>query len=105
MAIIKRRSSSAKIKLVPEQQAPFVILAKTPEEHLNAATLHSNQQSEHQEASLYHEALAEAYKSQGLRKLCKRHKAIAKYHEALAKAHQKTALAHEKLVTSLIVSE
>ena len=104
MAIVKRRSS-AKIKLVPEQQIPKAILAKTPEEHLNAATLHSNQQSEHQEASLYHEALAEAYKNQGLRKLCKRHKAIAKHHEALAKAHQKTALAHEKLSTPLVVSE
>ena len=104
MAIIKRRSASKKDS-VPEQKVPPVILEKTPEEHLNAATLHSNQQSEHQEASLYHEALAEAYKNQGLRKLCKRHKAIAKHHEALAKAHQKTALAHEKLSTPLVVSE
>ena len=65
----------------------------------------NNQQSEHQEASLYHKALAEAYKNEGLRKLCKRHKAIAKYHEALAKAHQKTAVTHEKLATPLVVSE
>ena len=104
MAIVKRRSS-AKIKLVPEQQIPKAILAITPEEHHDAAALHNIQQSEHQETSLYHEALAEAYKNQGLRKLCKLHKEIANYHEALAKAHQKTALAHEKLVTSLIVSE
>ena len=105
MAIIKRRSSSAKIKLVPEQQAPSVILAKTPEEHHNAAVLHSIQESEQQESSLYHKSLAEAYKTEGLRKLCKRHKAIAKYHEALAKAHQKTALTHAKLATPLVVSE
>ena len=104
MAIIKRRSASKK-ESVPEQQVPPVILEKTTEEHLNAATLHSNHQSEHQEASLYHEALAEAYKNEGLRKLCKRHKALAKYHEALAKTHQKTAVTHEKLATPLIVSE
>ena len=46
-----------------------------------------------------------SYKTEGLRKLCKRHKAIAKHHEALAKAHQKTAVAHEKLATPLVVSE
>ncbi len=104
MAIIKRRSS-AKIKLVPDQQVPHAILAITPEEHHNAAVLHSIQESEQQESSLYHKSLAEAYKAEGLRKLCKRHKALAKYHEALAKAHQKTAVTHEKLATPLIVSE
>ena len=103
MAIIKKISS--KIKLVPEQQAPHGILAKTPEEHHDAVALHNIQESEHQEISLYHQSLAEAYKTEGLRKLCKRHKAIAKYHEALAKAHQKTALTHEKLSTPLVVSE
>jgi hypothetical protein len=100
---IKRKSSSAS-ESVSEQQPP-PILAKTPEEHLNAATRHSFQQSEHQEASLDHKALAEAYKTEGLRKLCKRHKALAKYYEVLAKAHQKTAIAHEKLVTPLIVAK
>ena len=104
MAIIKRRSS-AKSESVPEQQVPHGILAKTPEEHHNAAVLHNIQESEQQENSLYHKSLAEAYKTEGLRKLCKRHKAIAKYHEALAKAHQKTALTHEKLSTPLVVSE
>ena len=104
MAIIKRRSS-AKIKLVPEQQIPKAILAITPEEHHDASALHNIQESEHQEISLYHQSLAEAYKTEGLRKLCKRHKAIAKYHEALAKAHQKTALTHAKLATPLVVSE
>ena len=103
MAIIKRISS--KIKLVPEQQAPHGILAKTPEEHHNAVGFHNLEESEHQETSLYHKSLAEAYNAEGLRKLCKRHKAIAKYHEALAKAHQKTAVTHEKLATPLIVSE
>ena len=77
----------------------------TPEAHHDAAALHSIQESEQQESSLYHKSLAEAYKAEGLRKLCKRHKAIAKYHEALAKAHQKTAVTHEKLATPLIVSE
>ena len=103
MAIIKRISS--KIILVPEQKVSHGILAKTPEEHHNAAVLHNIQESEQQENSLYHKSLAEAYKTEGLRKLCKRHKALAKYHEALAKAHQKTALAHEKLATPLVVSE
>ena len=103
MAIIKKRS--AKNESVPEQARPKAILAKTPEEHHNAALLHNIQESEHQEISLYHQSLAEAYLSEGLRKLCKRHKAIAKYHEALAKAHQKTAVAHEKLATPLVVSE
>ena len=103
MAIIKRISS--KIKLVPEQKVSHGILAKTPEEHHNAAVLHNIQESEHQESSLYHKSLAEAYLTEGLRKLCKRHKAIAKYHEALAKAHQKTAVTHEKLSTPLVVSE
>ena len=105
MAIIKRRSSASKKESVPEQQVPHAILAITPEEHHDAAALHNIQESEHQENSLYHKALAEAYKTEGLRKLCKRHKAIAKYHEALAKAHQKTAVAHEKLSTPLVVSE
>jgi hypothetical protein len=104
MAIIKRRSS-AKIKLVPEQQIPKVILAITPEEHHNAVAFHNLEESEHQETSLYHKSLAEAYNAEGLRKLCKRHKAIAKYHEALAKAHHKTAVTHEKLATPLVVSE
>jgi hypothetical protein len=54
---------------------------------------------------LYHKSLAEAYKDEGLSKLCKRHKAISKYHEALAKAHQKTAVAHKKLAKPLVVSE
>ena len=104
MAIIKRRLTSKK-ESVPEQQVPHGILAKTPEEHHNAAVLHSIQESEQQESSLYHKSLAEAYKAEGLRKLCKRHKALAKYHEALAKTHQKTAVTHEKLATPLIVSE
>ena len=104
MAIIKRRSASKK-ESVPEQQVPHAILAITPEEHHDAAALHNIQESEHQEISLYHQSLAEAYLSEGLRKLCKRHKAIAKYHEALAKAHQKTAVTHEKLSTPLVVSE
>lgn len=86
MAIIKRISS--KIKLVPEQQVSHGILAKTPEEHHNAAVLHNIQESEQQENSLYHKSLAEAYKTEGLRKLCKRHKALAKYHEALAVRRQ-----------------
>ena len=104
MAIIKR-ISSAKIKLVPDQQVPHAILAITPEEHHDAVALHNIQESEHQEISLYHKSLAEAYLTEGLRKLCKRHKALAKYHEAWAKAHQKTAVTHEKLATPLIVSE
>ena len=104
MAIVKRRSSS-KSESVPEQQVPHAILAITPEEHHDAVALHNIQESEHQEISLYHKSLAEAYLTEGLRKLCKRHKAIAKYHEALAKAHQKTAVTHEKLATPLIVSE
>jgi len=104
MSIIKR-ISSAKIKLVPEQQVPHGILAKTPEEHHNAFAFHNLEESEHQETSLYHKSLAEAYNAEGLRKLCKRHKAIAKYHEALAKAHHKTAVTHEKLATPLEVSE
>jgi len=104
MAIIKRRSASKK-ENIPEQQVPHAILAITPEAHHDAAALHNIQESEHQEISLYHQSLAEAYKTEGLRKLCKRHKAIAKYHEALAKAHQKTAVAHEKLSTPLVVSE
>ncbi len=105
MAIIKRRSSASKKESVPEQQVPHAILAITPEEHHDAAALHNIQESEHQEISLYHKSLAEAYKTEGLRKLCKRHKAIAKYHEALAKAHQKTSVTHEKLATPLIVPE
>ena len=104
MAIIKRRLASKK-KSVPEQQVPHAILAITPEEHHDAVALHNIQESEHQESSLYHMSLAEAYLTEGLRKLCKRHKAIAKYHEALAKAHQKTAVTHEKLSTPLVVSE
>lgn len=97
MAIIKRRS--AKNESVPEQTSSKVILAKTPEEHHNAALLHNIQVSEHQESSLYHKSLGEAYKNEGLRKLAKRHKALAKYHEALAKAHQKAAATHEKFAT------
>jgi hypothetical protein len=104
MSIVKRVASS-KIKLVPEQQVPHAILAITPEEHHDLAALHSIQDSEHQETSLYHKSLTEAYKTEGLRKLCKRHKAMAKYHEALAKAHQKTAVTHEKLATPSVVSE
>ena len=104
MAIIKRRPAPKK-ESVPEQQVPHAILAITPEEHHDAAALHNIQESEHQEISLYHKSLAEAYKTEGLRKLCKRHKAIAKYHEALAKAHQKTSVTHEKLATPLIVPE
>ena len=103
MAIIKRISS--KIKLVPEQQVFHGILPKTTEEHRNAVAFHNLEESEHQETSLYHKSLAEAYNAEGLRKLCKRHKAIAKYHEALAKAHHKTAVTHEKLATPLEVSE
>ena len=53
MAIIKRRSS-AKIKLVPDQQVPHAILAITPEEHHDAAAFHNLEESEHQETSLYH---------------------------------------------------
>jgi aspartate aminotransferase-like enzyme len=49
--------------------------------------------------------LAEAYKNEGLRKLCKRHKALARFHEALAKAHQKAALTHEKIATPQVVAE
>ncbi len=104
MTIIKRRTSS-KSESVPEQKVPHAILAITPEAHHDAVALHNIQESEHQEISLYHQSLAEAYLTEGLRKLCKRHKAIAKYHEALAKAHQKTALTHEKLATPLVVSE
>jgi hypothetical protein len=51
MAIIKKRS--AKNESVPEQTRPKAILAKTPEEHHNAALLHNIQESEHQESSLY----------------------------------------------------
>ena len=104
MAIIKRRSS-LKNEIVPEQQIPKAILAITPEEHHDAVALHNIQEPEHQGISLYHKSLAEAYKIEGLRKLCKRHKAIAKYHKALAKAHHKTALAHEKLTETLVVAE
>jgi hypothetical protein len=104
MVIIKRRSS-LKNEIVPEQQIPKAILAITPEEHHDAVALHNIQEPEHQGISLYHKSLAEAYKIEGLRKLCKRHKAIAKYHKALAKAHHKTALAHEKLAETLVVAE
>ena len=103
MAIIKRRSS--KSESVSEQESPKAILAKTPEDHHNAALLHGISESEHQETSLYHKLLAEAYKNEGLRKLCKRHKALARFHEALAKAHQKAALTHEKIATPQVVAE
>ena len=70
-------------------------MAISPEVHHDATALHNIQEPEHQGTSLYHKSLAEAYKTEGLRKLCKRHKAIAKYHKALTKAHQKMAVAHE----------
>jgi predicted nucleotidyltransferase len=84
----------------PEQPVTKPTIATTPVEHENAAILHNAQETEHQETRLYHKLLSEEYKSQGLRKLSKRHKALARYHEALANEHQKAAKAHEKLVTS-----
>lgn len=88
-------ANAADVMTAPAHPGGKAIVAKTPEEHKQAAEHQGKMVEHHKATATHHDSIAEEHKKLGHHKLHKHHKALAKHHNDLAKEHEETMKTHK----------